>query len=96
MKLTRIHQIHVSAPRTECPWLAQGWGFVMADGRIGTCCFDGAGVDGVLGTIWDNVSSFDVKPYSLCPECHHTYKERHVERSVIHQMRTKYGQRNTQ
>ena len=67
---------HVSAPRTECPWLAQGWGFVMADGRIGTCCFDGAGVDGVLGTIWDNVSSFDVKPYSLCPECHHTYKEK--------------------
>lgn len=62
---------HVSAPRSICPWLSQGWGFVMADGRVSTCCFDGQGTDGVLGTVWDDVERFEVKPYSLCPACHH-------------------------
>lgn len=62
---------HVSAPRSVCPWLSQGWGFVMADGRVSTCCFDGRGTDGVLGTVWGDVPAFEVKPYSLCPACHH-------------------------
>ena len=61
---------HVSAKKTECPWLREGWGIVFSDGRIGTCSFDGQGTDGVIGTIWDDPETLKVSPYSLCRSCH--------------------------
>lgn len=62
----------VTAPRGPCPWLKDGWGFVLADARVSTCCFDGEGKDGIIGTIWDDLMTLQVVPYSLCAQCHHT------------------------
>jgi hypothetical protein len=62
----------VTAPRTPCPWLREGRGFVMSDGSIGTCSFDGSGT-GVVGHVMDNMEDIvkiDLKPYSLCASCH--------------------------
>lgn len=63
-------EYHVSAPRSPCPWLHFGWGFVMADGRISACCLDGDG-EGIIGTVNDNADWIDVTPYTLCETCHH-------------------------
>jgi len=64
-------QWHVSAQRSPCPWIPQQWAFVMSDGRVGTCCFDAQGEDGVIGHVSDPIEKWnDVKPYSLCEACH--------------------------
>jgi hypothetical protein len=61
---------HVSHPeRMPCSWVSTGRAFVMADGRIATCCLDGMGEDGVLGTVFDDISTLRLKPYSLCESC---------------------------
>ncbi len=60
---------HVSAPRTPCPWVRQGWGIVLSDGRITRCSFDGTGV-GVLGHVSDDPDTLTTSPYSLCSTCH--------------------------
>lgn len=60
---------HVSAARTPCPWVRQGWGIVLSDGRITRCSFDGTGV-GVLGHVDDDPSTLMTSPYSLCASCH--------------------------
>lgn len=61
---------HVSAPENlECDWLKHGWGNVLVDGRITTCCLDAAG-KGVVGTVWDEPGSLEIQPYELCSDCH--------------------------
>lgn len=60
---------HVSAPAAPCGWLLQGWGNVLVDGRITTCCLDAAGA-GVVGTVHDEPGSLSIRPYSLCDGCH--------------------------
>jgi hypothetical protein len=57
---------HVSAPAMKCPWVKGGWGFVLADGRISTCCLDASGV-GVIGTVDDPPT--ETQPYVLCKTC---------------------------
>lgn len=59
----------VTAPSSRCEWLAQGWGNVLVDGRISTCCLDAAGT-GVVGHVDDELGSARVKPYDLCSGCH--------------------------
>lgn len=63
---------HVSAAKgSPCDWLHRGWGFVMSDGRVGTCCFDAQGADGIIGHVNDeDLSTAEVRPYSLCCSCH--------------------------
>lgn len=63
---------HVSAAPSRCMWQAQGMAIAWADGRLGTCSFDGQGSDGVLGTVWDDPATIYIKPYSLCKNCHQT------------------------
>ena len=63
---------HVSATPTRCMWQAEGMAIAWADGRLGTCSFDGQGTDGVIGTVWDEPDTLFVKPYSLCNGCHQT------------------------
>lgn len=60
---------HVSAPATTCDWLRRGWGSVLVDGRITTCCLDAAG-KGVVGHVDDEPGSLVIEPYSLCGSCH--------------------------
>lgn len=59
----------VTAPASPCEWLRQGWGNVLVDGRMSTCCLDAA-AQGVVGTVWDEPGSLSIKPYSLCEGCH--------------------------
>jgi len=42
--------------------------FVMADGRVSRCCFDGQ-ASGVMGTVWDDFPA-ETAPYDLCAKCH--------------------------
>jgi hypothetical protein len=53
---------------TACTWVRRGMVFVMADGNVSRCCFDGKG-DDLLGTIWDDFPA-NTSPYSLCATCH--------------------------
>ena len=52
-----------------CPWKREGWCFVLADGRISTCCFDADG-SGVVGHVNDPIGSVRCRPYRLCKDCH--------------------------
>lgn len=63
---------HVSVNTTECQWQRDGKVFVMSDGRIGTCCLDGSGEDGILGHIDSFNSIQETHPYSLCATCNQT------------------------
>ncbi len=58
----------VSHPRVDCEYLYQGWGAVLVDGRVTTCCLDADGA-GVVGTVWDVPGSLSVKPYKHCDTC---------------------------
>lgn len=63
---------HTSTPvREVCPWLSRGWAMVASDGAVLTCCFDGQGSDGRLGSVWENVPAMVSRAYSLCGACHH-------------------------
>ena len=58
-----------SAPNLVCEYLRSGWGVILFDGKITTCCLD-AENKGVVGTIWDDPGSLSISPYSLCENCH--------------------------
>lgn len=59
----------VLATREVCGWLYDGWGAILQDGRITTCCYDASGV-GVVGHVNDKIGSAKIKPYILCETCH--------------------------
>lgn len=59
---------HVSHERVPCEHLKQGWGIVLVDGRVSTCCLDADG-SGVVGTVWDSPKTLAVKPFKLCDTC---------------------------
>lgn len=73
---------HSSAGQRECPWIRQGWAVAFSDGRLGTCCFDGQGTDGIIGTVHDDPSALRVAPYSLCPACDQTIGVRNWEQKA--------------
>lgn len=57
----------VTAPKGQiCPWLKGGMAFVMADGNVTRCAFDGKGT-GIIGTIHDD--HWTTAPYALCRDC---------------------------
>jgi hypothetical protein len=62
---------HVSAPRTPCEYLRMGWGVVLVDGRVTTCCLDATG-GGSFGTVHDTPDQLALSPWKLCESCHMT------------------------
>ena len=65
----------VSAPADRCEWLYAGWGNVLVDGRISTCCLDAA-AKGVIGHVDDDPAKGAItQPFSLCGPCHQTIVE---------------------
>lgn len=63
---------HVSTPVKEvCPWLSRGWAMVASGGAVLTCCFDGSGAEGWLGSVWEDVTGMESRAYGLCAACHH-------------------------
>jgi hypothetical protein len=63
----------VTAPATTCEYLRSGWGVVLADGRVTTCCLDATGA-GVVGHVDDELGSLALKPWGDdqvgCAACH--------------------------
>ncbi len=59
----------VSAPKLVCEYLKSGWGVILQDGQITTCCLD-AENHGVVGTVWDDPGELNIAPFSLCDKCH--------------------------
>ena len=63
----------VSAPRIKCEYLRAGWGVVLVDGRVTTCCLDADG-SGVIGHVDDAPESLRLKPWGDankgCASCH--------------------------
>ena len=64
----------VSAPQMDCKYLGDGWGVVLVDGRITTCCMDAEGA-GLIGNVEEVPYSIGMHPYSLCKSCHMDIKE---------------------
>lgn len=62
---------HVSTPGkgAPCSWVRFGMVFVMADGKVSRCCFDGKG-DDTIGTVWDAFADMRTSPFKLCATCH--------------------------
>jgi hypothetical protein len=65
----------VTAASTPCEYLRSGWGVVLADGRITSCCLDATGA-GVVGHVDDEIGSLSIKPWGNdkqgCETCHMT------------------------
>lgn len=63
----------VSAPRLKCEYLRSGWGVILVDGRVTTCCLDVDG-SGVVGTVWDDPETLKLRPWGDaskgCQACH--------------------------
>lgn len=63
----------VSAPKIKCEYLRQGWGVILVDGRVATCCLD-PDASSVVGTIWDDPNKLMLKPWGTiekgCSSCH--------------------------
>ncbi len=64
----------VSAPKIPCEYLRSGWGVVLVDGRVATCCLDADG-SSTIGTVWDKPESLMLKPWKSekgagCESCH--------------------------
>lgn len=58
-----------SAPETPCEYLRSGWGVILVNGNITTCCLD-ASEDGVIGDVWTDPNELYLEPFSLCDNCH--------------------------
>ena len=65
----QIEGWYVSAPKLICEYLRSGWGVILQDGKITTCCLD-AENKGVIGTVYDQPGSLSSQPFSLCASCH--------------------------
>lgn len=52
-----------------CPWVVNGRGMVLSNGRITRCSFDSV-ADDTLGSVWDDLSTVQTSPYRLCDHCH--------------------------
>lgn len=65
----QVENWYVSAPKLVCEYLRSGWGVILQDGQITTCCLD-AENKGVVGTVDDEPGSLTIKPFSLCSACH--------------------------
>jgi len=60
----------VTAKNTVCYYLQDGWGCVLVDGRITTCCMDYDG-SGVVGHVDDEIGArHALEEYRLCESCY--------------------------
>lgn len=59
---------HVSAPKRPCEFLRTGWGVVLVNGQVTTCCLD-SDFSGVIGNVWQPPEELLMRPYHLCDMC---------------------------
>lgn len=58
-----------SAPHSICRYQRDGWGVVLVDGSITTCCMDSEAVSRI-GHVNDRINSAYMEPKPLCAQCH--------------------------
>lgn len=63
-------QWHVSAPGMQCMWVRGGRVFVLADGTVSSCCFDGTGDEPITTIKEFDPSHHFTRPFKLCKTCH--------------------------
>ena len=59
---------HRSAEARPCMWVRGGKVFVMSDGRVAQCSFDGTG-EAPIGSVFDDLHKLRCRPYRLCAGC---------------------------
>ncbi len=68
-----------SAQNITCEYLRSGWGVILVDGRVTTCCLDAEAKEqlkggGVVGSVWDDPDSLRIQPWGDnnigCKACH--------------------------
>jgi len=57
-----------SAPRQACMYQKEGWGMVLVDGRINTCCWEPEGVN-CIGHVDDEIGSVEMRVMPACEQC---------------------------
>jgi hypothetical protein len=62
-------EVSIPPASVACEYLRSGWGVVLSDGRITTCCLDATG-NGQIGHIDDEPGTVSTRPWSLCEPCH--------------------------
>lgn len=60
---------HLSAPRAECKYQSDGWGVILSNGDVTSCCMDSEGIS-KLGHIDDELGTIKMEPKALCRQCH--------------------------
>jgi hypothetical protein len=60
---------YVSADRSPCEWLREGWCNVLVDGRVTRCCLDATG-KGTFAHVDDDPGRAVTSPWDLCSTCH--------------------------
>ena len=62
----------VSAPKTICKYVTEGWGVILVDGNISTCCIDAHGKQ-IIGDVFKSKPDEIVNSGGvLCKDCHMT------------------------
>lgn len=51
-----------------CSYQKEGWGMVLADGTINTCCWEAEG-ENAIGHVNDNIGSVDMRVMPACEHC---------------------------
>lgn len=54
----------------ECHFLRDQACVILQDGRVANCCIDAEGVSSEI-TVFDDLRSYELKPFALCGPCHH-------------------------
>lgn len=58
-----------TAPKDlECSYQKEGWGMVLADGSINTCCWEPEG-ENIIGHVSDKIGSVEMQVKPACSKC---------------------------
>lgn len=57
-----------------CQFLIDQACVVLQDGRVANCCIDAEGISASI-SVFDDLRALELKPFSLCVDCHHQIPE---------------------
>lgn len=74
---------YVSAPKTVCQYLKNGWAAVRQDGSVNTCCMDAHGLY-PIGCVEQDVGTLTTGPTKLCAGCNLIVPEEYKQEELMH------------
>ena len=70
---------HVTAPKQVCEYVSRGWGVILTNGDISSCCLDAEGQQ-IIGNVFkDKPEMVDNQGGALCATCHMTIPDTEEE-----------------